>query len=161
MVSNLADNFGLVFPNTNCWQWGLGIVRRYLYIVSGKVCCCWVVFHHWNVKAKLSAWLNITRSKWRYIFSFWGFGWNDPLQTFKSNSVFSNLWSELSVYLFCYVWLLSSMYTVQTSVHMRCTMMLICACVHAWLLAKCAIWPMPSATMQTVYCTYMFNVHGG
>lgn len=64
MVSNLADNFGLVFPNTNCWQWGLGIVRRYLYIVSGKVCCCWVVFHHWNVKAKLSAWLNITRSKW-------------------------------------------------------------------------------------------------
>lgn len=33
-----------------------------------------------------------------------GFGWKDPLQTFKSNLIFSNRWTKLSVCPFWYAW---------------------------------------------------------
>lgn len=151
-------NWGNILPNKNWWRFCLGIILGHFYIGSGNSCRYWVVFHYWSVKAKLCVWLPIIiifYNKNVGIFLAFTFGALWLFITLKSHGVLSNLWSLMSVYLFL-VSLTHSMYTVQTSVHM----LLIRACVHASLLAKCAIWPKPCATMQGVYYKCMFTGHG-
>ena len=100
----------------------------------------------------LSAWINmnIGGSRDTYLISVLQFKCSDLLSKNKPEL------SELSVYQIFGVCatMFACVYIAQPSMHMR-SAMLICACVHAWLLSKCAIWLLHSATMQTVERRYM------